>query len=125
MKMTHEQTEFIPPMRPLANKAVLSIPQEMNQAGIYTLSSGDRVVLKAAFNFPSEESVLEFMDREELKGLYSARGQRLLSGSEGSLLAEVKHIREGRPLWKVCVIFALAFLLVEILLLRYLPAKKV
>lgn len=125
MKMRNENIEFIPPMRPLANKAILSIPAELDQAGIYTLSSGDRVVLTAAFNAAPEESELVFTKKEDLQTLYSARGQRILSDSRGSLMAEVKHIREGRALWKVCVIFALAFLLLEIMLLRYWPATKV
>jgi len=124
MKMSNGSIEFIPTVRPLAGKSVLSIPKDLQQAGIYSLRSGEKELLNAAFNNPSRESELAFLTEEELRKLYHNSNQKVLSKARAGMPSEVKHLSHGAVLWKVCIILALAFLLVEILLLRYRPAGK-
>ena len=54
-----------------------------------------------------------------LANIFNQKNQIILDNTNANLSAEVKQIKDGVLLWKVCVILSLLFLLIEILLIRF------
>jgi hypothetical protein len=75
-----------------------------------------------AFNLDKRESRLAQFSAEEIKrSLGSPSGVSIFeSNSEEAFSNEIKARYLGTPLWKYALILALFFLLVEILLIRFL-----
>lgn len=118
-KLSNGKNEFIPENRSLGNTVLLRVNNTLASDGHYDISSGTRSLGVAAFNFDRSESDLRFADKAELKQLFNAKNQLVLDNSRAGLAAEVKQIKDGILLWKLCVILSLACLLAEILLIRY------
>lgn len=94
---------------------------ELDEAGIYSLNDGSGEELaKVALNYSRQESKQRYATdeeiREQLKGV--------TVNTHGSTTAAIKDatgkVTTGKPLWKLFVVLCLIFLLIEILLLRYL-----
>ena len=111
--------EFIPENRSVGNTTLLRVNTTLPSDGIYTINTNNQTIGWAAFNFNRTESDLKFANKDELKHAFSHKNQLLLDNTKANLAAEVKQIKDGILLWKVCVILSLFFLLVEILLIRY------
>ncbi len=69
-------------------------------------------------NYDRRESRLEFLNSNELEAAYPQT--KVLPAESNRLAASVGRISDGRKLWQVCLIFALAFLAIEMLLIRFL-----
>jgi len=91
----------------------------LSSDGIYAISANDKNLGIAAFNFDRTESNLKFTEKADLKNIFNQKNQIVLDNTKANLSAEVKQIKDGVLLWKVCVILSLLFLLIEILLIRF------
>jgi hypothetical protein len=116
------QQEIIPSQRKLTDRVVLELPRFSMQPGFYhALVNRDTIGL-FAFNLNSRESLLEQMTGNEVSSQLGG-GENVTLFEAGSLEAfsnEIKTRYLGKPLWKYALILALLFLLVEILLIRFL-----
>ncbi|MEM6800725.1 MAG: hypothetical protein AAF696_04935, partial [Bacteroidota bacterium] len=89
--------------------------------GIYDIVQEGQLLEKIAFNVSDLESKLSFARASELKTELKAQGLSqigILEADLTSLENQIKNDREGVPLWKYFIIAALAFFLLEILLLQ-------
>lgn len=118
-KLSNGKNEFIPENRSLGNTVLLRVNNTLPSDGHYSVSSNNRALGIAAFNFDRSESDLRFADKAGLKNIFNRKNQLVLENSNAGLSAEVKQIKDGILLWKLCVILSLSFLLAEILLIRY------
>jgi hypothetical protein len=118
-KLSNNNNEFIPENRSVGNTVLLRVNTAMTSDGQYAISSNNKQLGWAAFNFDRTESDLQFADKSLLKNMLNQKNHMLLDNSRANLSAEVKQIKDGILLWKVCVILALLFLLIEILLIRF------
>ena len=98
---------------------LLRVNNTLPSDGQYSISVNNKKVGIAAFNFDRSESDLKFGNKETLKNTYNQKNQQVLDNTSANLSAEVKEIKDGILLWKLCVILSLLFLLSEILLIRY------
>ncbi|MFL5730835.1 MAG: BatA domain-containing protein [Cytophagaceae bacterium] len=114
--------KIIPPQSISGRRLMMEIPRQEMKAGIYELVSGDTIKRVLAFNYGKEESYLESYSSDELKKAFSGYKNVSIYDAQSSaaFLAEFKKDNIGIPLWKYCVILSLLFLLVEILLIRFL-----
>lgn len=116
------QQEIIPSQRKLTDRVVLELPRFSMQPGFYhALVNRDTIGL-FAFNLNSRESLLEQMTGNEVSSQLGG-GENVTLFEADSLEAfsnEIKTRYLGKPLWKYALILALLFLLVEILLIRFL-----
>ncbi len=118
-KLSNEKNEFIPENRSVGNTVLLRINTTLPSDGHYSISANNKNLGVAAFNFDRTESNLKFADKDELKKRFTQKNQLILDNTRANLAAEVKQIKDGILLWKLCVILSLLFLLIEVLLIRF------
>ena len=118
-KLSNGKNEFIPENRSVGNTVLLRVNTTLSSDGIYAINSNNKDVGIAAFNFDRTESNLKFTEKTDLKNIFNQKNQIVLDNAKANLSAEVKQIKDGVLLWKLCVILSLSFLLIEILLIRF------
>jgi hypothetical protein len=114
--------KIIPPQSVNGRRLMLEIPRLEMKSGIYELAAGDTVKKILAFNYGKEESYLDSYSADELKKAFSANKNVTVYDTQNSagFLTDFKKDNIGIPLWKYCLILSLLFLMVEILLIRFL-----
>ncbi|MFN3939950.1 MAG: hypothetical protein ACK4IY_05145, partial [Chitinophagales bacterium] len=112
--------EFIPGIRRSGNKVEMNVSPYSSSAGIYTIQNAANGQ-KLALNYDRSESDLQFYSEKELQEMYSDPHIRILSNASENIAGAVLQLNEGKALWKICIILALAFLAIEVLLIRFLP----
>ncbi len=118
--ITNGQQDIIPAQRAVGNQNILRLNKNVEQGGIYqAYLPGSKDSLAIGINYNRGESKMRFWDVAELKKKTKIQNANWLSPNQQAG-AEVNSLEKGTPLWKVCIIFALLFLLVEILLIRFL-----
>jgi hypothetical protein len=81
---------------------------------------GEEVVDAFAFNYDRRESDLSYLNEASLEALSATGALSLLAAdNQASLIGEIRESNEGTPLWRYFLWAALAFFLVEVLLLRF------
>lgn len=121
--------EIIPVQRINDNQLTLELPKatqlsynQLLESGYYELQLDGKTEKLLALNHDNEESKMEFYTPQELKTFFA--GQKNVTVFDNLLDGDfVKTFREnnvGMPLWKYCIMLALAFLLAEILLIRFM-----
>jgi hypothetical protein len=120
-KLRGEQSgEFIPEQRIVGAKAFLGIGNQVLEAGFYDLFlNQDTVLSKYGFNFDRKESNLTYLNADQLREQANLKMNVLNVQEEAVLTASIEERSQGVALWRWCVILALVFLGVEILLLRF------
>jgi len=121
-RVRNSETEFLPEQRPLGSKVLLSLHGQITQAGAYEIALPDGDYSRfVSFNYDRTESRLAALSARQLEERYGSSSVSVLDGDRGSLQASIGRISGGRQLWKLCILLALAFLAVEVALLRLLP----
>ena len=114
--------EMIPNVEMRNNRALLRLFDELPGAGFYTVNKGDKVISTTAWNDNRKESVMKFVDRDDLSELLKDKGLNVL------MIMKPDEIKSGdvmammvrkSMLWRTFIIMALITLLIEILILRF------
>ncbi|WP_273567046.1 hypothetical protein [Maribacter halichondriae] len=113
LKVTAEGFEFIPRQQIRANKVSLTFQDNEIPDGIYGITDDEKIIKNISFNYPRDESQLNYMD---LNGMNPASVQ----SSVTSLFDSIQKDNSINALWKWFVILALLFLVVEIIIQKYL-----
>jgi len=96
---------------------------ETNEAGVYTLQSADGEALASvALNYIRAESKQRFATVEQLKKQLQGAQVNEIKGSVEAIKEVTDLLKSGVALWKVFIALCLVFLLIEILLLRFLKS---
>jgi hypothetical protein len=121
LKLVGEQ-EIIPSQRKLADQVMMELPRLAMSSGFYKVAYERDTVGLLAFNLNRYESLLGQYRGEEVKQqLGNSEGISIFeANSEEAFSNEIKARYLGKPLWKYALVLALFFLLVEILLIRFL-----
>jgi len=116
-----DRLEFLPRVERSGDRIRIQVADQATEAGHYQIVMPDGAEAgHFSMNYDRRESQLEFWSRKELDERFSGSNTRVLTDDAGRLSADVSRISDGRRLWKACLIFALAFLGLEVLLLRWL-----
>lgn len=116
-KLRAKAEEFIPGQKILGSKLLISLTNELKEAGVYQLFMEDSDPLAFfGFNFDRQESILEYFKVAELKSMFNFPNFNFIETEE--LPSTLTALERGVELWKYCIFLVLFFLLVEILLLR-------
>jgi hypothetical protein len=114
--------ELIPSQRKIGDNIFIDLPKFSLSNGFYNLvSKGDTVNL-VAFNLDKSESLLAQYSGEEVKELMGNGPNVSIfkASSVGTFSNEIKERYLGTPLWKYALLLAILFLVVEVLLIRFL-----
>lgn len=120
-KLKGQEQEFIPGQKILGTTLSLSLNNDLRQAGIYQLllDKEPQPLDYFGFNFNRQESLLSYFGMDELKQRFTSPNVKFFDNADIDFSFLIGQIDKGIALWKWCVIAALIFLLLEILLLRF------
>ena len=117
--ISNESAEYIPQQSNLGAVTQLTVRDEISEAGIFNVSNGKQFVRSVAFNYDRVESdptVFSFSDLSKTFG----DSFTVYDGEKATeFLSQLKEQEEGVFLWRWCLIFALIFLAIETLILRF------
>jgi hypothetical protein len=95
----------------------------LSLAGLFALKqkNNDAVLAHFALNFNRNESVMKFYDKDTLLKIFRDAGNVSILKAETNTIANtINQTDSGKQLWRVFLALALLFLLIEILLLRFI-----
>lgn len=119
-KLQGEGEEFIPEQRIIGTKAFLNVNDQVKQAGFYELFLEEEEALATyAFNYDRRESVLDYYGPDALAAFVGPVPSIISVTDAAVLTAEIEQRSQGTALWRWCLMLALVFLGVEVLLLRF------
>jgi hypothetical protein len=122
IKLRSDNKEIVPEARITGSELILDIPKfELNPAH-YSIEIGNVHKGTIAFNPDKSESLLEQHTIENLNELSNENSYVKLFNTKGfdNFDKEIKAKYLGIQLWRIALILALIFLLIEILLIRFL-----
>ena len=108
-----ESTELIPQQRTLSNKVVVSTSDVPSVAGIYSVIANDQPIENVSYNYSRNESNMNYYDLEN-------QGNVNVLRSVPEVINSIKSVTKVNDLWKWFAIFALIFLIIEMLILKYI-----
>jgi hypothetical protein len=114
--------EVVPAQRKLKDQVLLEIPKFSMTQGFYHVLAQDDTVSLLAFNLDKSESLLDQFTGSEIKN-QMGNGENISifeAASTEAFSNEIKTRYLGKPLWKYALMISLFFLLVEVLLIRFL-----
>lgn len=122
IKKQDSDFESIPETRSNGSLTRLYPHDQIREAGLYTIMEGSRVVQGVAFNYDRRESDLRCFTGDEVNAMLKRADVKyftVLKGKQVSLAKQIRDINQGTPLWKYFILGTLAFLLAEIVLIRF------
>jgi Aerotolerance regulator N-terminal len=109
-------SEFIPGISLLGAKVLLDVQGQIKTSGFYTLLQDNKLVASLAFNYDRKESDLTLKNVAEIT---PDQGLKVWSESEETDFTHlIASSRQGKPLWRWCIILGLIFIGFEIALIR-------
>jgi hypothetical protein len=117
------KSQFIPEKRIINNQEVFLVHDQIINEGNYLLKLAEQPIKSIAFNFSRLLSNLDFYQTESLKEAisnYPELNIEVFESTTGKDNIEIKELVSDIFLWKYCLLLVLLFLLIEILLIRFL-----
>lgn len=112
LTVRNADSDFIPMQQVLNNKVKLSFGDYPEMAGNYSITKGDEVLKNISFNHARTESNLGLQNKAVLKDFTE-------TDSVGTVYSDIKSERTASELWKWFVIGTLIFLLLELLIQKF------
>lgn len=121
-RLKKQEEVLIPEQRMIGDELIFEIPQHSLNPGFYELLKEDLLMGIISINAHNKESFLENYSIVELESFFEERPNVIIRPVENinSLSKSIKEEQFGMSLWKYCLFLALLFLLVEILLIKFL-----
>jgi len=109
-------SEFIPGISPLGSKVLLDVQGQVKEAGFYKVNHADQLIASLAFNYDRRESDLALTNVDDFP---KNKMVRVWTDDEKTDFTKlIEDTRQGKQLWKWCIILALIFIGIEIALIR-------
>ncbi|WP_294823468.1 BatA domain-containing protein [uncultured Flavobacterium sp.] len=112
LTVSNPDSDFIPMQQVLNNKVKLSFGDYPEAAGNYAITKGDEMLKNISFNHARTESNLGLQNKAMLKGFTE-------TDSVSTVYSDIKSERTASELWKWFVIGTLLFLLLELLIQKF------
>jgi len=112
LKLKQGTTELIPQQQTFSNKVSITTNESPEIAQTYVITNNDEVLEHISYNYNRSESNLNYQDLSLIKNA-------TISNSLPELLTIIKSDNNINALWKWFIIFALIFLIIEMLILKY------
>jgi len=102
-------------------KLMLTVGNEVRNAGFYNLTNNDSSYASIAFNYSREESIMEYLTLDELNEWAEERENVSVLQTKNKTI-KTNMIREEKPLWKFFILTALIFLVFEIMIIKVMKS---
>ena len=112
LTISSTNNSFIPLQQTYQNKVRITTKEQPLQAGFYKIQQKKNVLKNCAFNYPKNESSLNFLDVSNLDNT-------TISTSVKSTLKNINSESKIQWLWKWFLTLAIVSLLIEILILKF------
>ncbi|WP_298764684.1 BatA domain-containing protein [uncultured Polaribacter sp.] len=116
LKLSGENESFIPLQKTYQNKVALFTKEQPLHAGFYKVLKNTDVLQHLAFNYPKEESMLQYLDLEKLQ---TENSKIEVSNDVTAVFKGIQKNNEVHWLWKWFLALAIVSLLLEILILKF------
>ena len=113
LTMRDSTVSFIPLQQTKANKVIITTNEDPNSSGIYSIEKEGEFIEHVSFNYSREESILQYANPEDWPGIN-------IYNSVEELFDSLAEANEINSFWKWFAIFALLFLIFEMLILKFL-----
>lgn len=118
--LTGNGIDAIPEQRSMNNSMQLFLNRGIETAGLYAVHlEGAKDSVFTGINYNRDESGMQFWGIDELKKSTQLKNAEWLDDSLNAA-GSINELQHGMPIWKICVLLALLFLLIEILLIRFM-----
>jgi len=112
LTVKNNKTDFIPMQQVLNNKVKLSFGDYPEAAGNYSIVKGHEIIKNISFNYARTESDLSLQNKSVLDGFTKAT-------SVATVYNDIKSNRTASEMWKWFIIGTLIFLLLELLIQKF------
>lgn len=113
LKLAKDGLEFIPQQKSFANKVSLSFYENPKTDGVYSVMSEETLQKNLSFNYARDESQLNYLDINSIRGA-------TIKDSIQNLFEQMQNDNAINELWKWFVILAMLFMLIEVLIQKYI-----
>jgi hypothetical protein len=122
VKLIAAEQEILPSQRRVGEQVYIDIPKFSINQGFYNAVVNKDTINLIAFNLDKKESLMDQYVEDEVSALFGGGDNVTLfeAASDDTFSNEIKARYLGRPLWKYALILSLLFLLMEVLLIRFL-----
>ncbi len=122
MQHQRDSMEFIPQSSYRQGELSLSFQQRPEKVGVYSLFEQEELLSLLSFNYNRNESFLSYFTKNELYKILEINNLnniQLIDIQKGAISKHILQTKEGTQLWKLFIVFALVFLIIELFLLRF------
>lgn len=118
LNLSNNNKVVIPYQQPKGNKTIISLPEAITDAGIYSIKNDNQLISKLALNNNRLESKIDFWDIEDFNIQLQLAGinANSLSYKADETIKKIQGLTHNSMLWQYCLWIMLLFLSLEILL---------
>ena len=116
LSIAKDNISFMPLQQTYQNKVILTTKEQPLKAGFYKVLKENTKIKDLAFNYPKEESLLNFLDIDMLKKINK---NSTVSSSISEVFKQINKNNEVHWLWKWFLALAIVSLFLEILILKF------
>ncbi len=117
LHLTGNGFDFIPRQEQSSDKVIIYTKEQPLKAGIYNVMLNDQTLKKIAYNYPTVESIPKYAD---MKKFVNNKNNMFYFNDLNKAFTNINEANKSKDLWQLFLIFALIFLIIEILLQRLL-----
>jgi len=110
-----EKIKFIPLQQISQQKVILKLEENPNKAGFYHVLKRDNILKDISFNTDRVEGDVDYFDIEKLKN-----NNVSISNSINQSFSDINKEYSIQSFWKYFILMALLFLIIELLLIKFL-----
>ena len=114
--------DFIPAYRKVSSNTEIFLHDQVTQASNYDLTWNNELMSVLSFNYDRVESDMDRYEVTEAKSLLANAGienSTIITTGLENLQQHVGELDEGKKLWYTLILFALIFIAIEILLVKF------
>lgn len=123
LKLSDGKTGHIIQISRAGGKQQFWLDEEIKNAGIYRLLNNDspeQEFGQIALNYSRDESIMEFFSDKQIIELFATDNLEFSKENLSQVISKTTRNIFGKQLWHIFILLALIFLLIEVLLLRFL-----
>ncbi len=125
LKLVADRFEAIPEMRQIGGKTMLYLADQIKKAGFYDLKKADSTLAVITFNNNRSESDMHYYSQAEIEKAMPGKQVSFIDAKTGSISSAITLTNNGTELWKLCLILALIFLALEIILIKFYTTNNI